>query len=122
MAISPDLPGLHVTIEVAGKALHEYEYDIADTSHTYATSKTAKYIEAPSDAEFTIHTLYTAPFDPPLPVHVEIMIDGNYVQAKVLEPGCEDGCDGYKYSKATFTKDEEAETRKFRFSDIMRSQ
>jgi hypothetical protein len=122
MAISPDLPGLNVTIEVAGELLPEYEYDTADTNHVYSTSKAAKYIEAPSDAKFTIHTLYRTPFDPPLRVHVEIMLDGNYVQAPVLEPGREDGCDGYKYSKATFMKNGEAETRKFRFSGITTSQ
>jgi hypothetical protein len=61
---------------------------------------------------------YQAPFDPPLPVHAEIMLDGNYVLAPYLEPGSKEGCEGYKFGKATFMEDGEAETRNFRFSAL----
>lgn len=79
MAVLPDIPGLHVNIEVAGEALPEYEYSTADNGQAYLVNKVSKYVEAPSGAKFTLRTFFKAPFDPPFPVHVEIMFDGDYV-------------------------------------------
>jgi hypothetical protein len=116
MAVIPELPGLQVTVEVAGEALQEYNHDATDTGHTYLQHRTTKYIDAPAGEEFEIRMLYQAPYDPSLPVHVEVMLDGNYVLAPYLEAGSKDGCEGYKYGKATFMGEGEAETCKFRFS------
>jgi hypothetical protein len=69
MAIIPGLPGLEVSVTVAGEALAEYDYDYVDEGHVQRPNTVSKYIEAPFGAEFEITTLYTPPFDPPLRHH-----------------------------------------------------
>ncbi|KAH4107591.1 hypothetical protein HBH46_051030 [Parastagonospora nodorum] len=118
MAVIPGLPGLRVTVEVAGEALPEHDNDTTDTGHAYLQHRTKKYIEAPAGEAFEIRTLYQAPFDPPLPIHVEVMLDGNYVLAPYFERGGKDGCEGYKYGKAMFMAEGEVETRNFCFSAL----
>jgi hypothetical protein len=118
MVSAPELPGLEVTVEVAGEVLPEFEHDAPNANHSYLQHQVATYIESPAGTQFEIRTLYKAPYDPPLPIHVEIMLDGNYVQAPYLEPGGKEGCEGYKYGKATFMEAGEAETRKFCFAAL----
>lgn len=77
MAVIPELPGLHVTVEVEGTALPEHDNGAADMGHAYPQNRTTKYIETPAGEEFEIRMCYQAPFNPPLSVHVEIMLDGN---------------------------------------------
>ncbi|KAH7094468.1 hypothetical protein FB567DRAFT_622885 [Paraphoma chrysanthemicola] len=114
MAIVPALPGLLVTVEVAGEALPEYDCD--DSDDQYAISR---YIEAPLGTEFEIRSLYQTPYSPTSMVQIDIILDGDYVQAPFLEWGGKDECEGYKYGKATFITEDQLETRRFRFAPLV---
>jgi len=120
MAIASALPGLEVTIEVAGEPLAEFDYTPADALQDVTAPQTAsKYIEASSGAEFEIRTLYRQPYNPTSLVQVDIMLDDTYVLVPFEEPGRKDGCEGYKYAKATFITDGVSSTQKFRFSTLV---
>jgi hypothetical protein len=117
MAIAPGLPGLQVTVAVAGEALPEYDYDNDEGDHVERRNATSKYLEAPSGAEFEITTLYTAPY-PPLPIHVDIMLDGDYIQAPWEEWYHKDGCEGYKYGQAASMIEGQSYTQSFQFAEL----
>ncbi|KAH7084823.1 hypothetical protein BKA63DRAFT_528729 [Paraphoma chrysanthemicola] len=114
MAIAPALPGLLVTVEVDGEALPEYDCDDGDDQNAVS-----RYIEAPLGTEFEIRSLYQTPYSPTSMVQVDIMLDGDYVQAPFLEWGGKDDCEGYKYGKATFVTEDQSETRRFRFASLV---
>lgn len=116
MAIDTNLPGLDVTIEVAGTALAEYDYDLVNDREV-ATS-TVKYVETPSGAEFAIRCLFRPPFTPPSAVSMDIMLDGNYLQAPFVEPDYKDGYKGYICSRAALRIDGQSFTQKLRFSQL----
>lgn len=78
-----------------------------------------KYIEAPSGSDFEVRMMFKRPFSPPLPVHANIMFDGRYVQAPWVESAFQDGCEGYKYAKATFVENGTSSTQNFKFSDLV---
>jgi hypothetical protein len=118
MAIAPGLPGLQVTIAVAGEALQEYDYDSTDTGNAQPQDTIRKYIEAPSGAEFEIRTLYVAPFEPPLPVHVDIMLDGDYTQAPYVDWGGKDEREGYCYGQAASMHEGQSHTQNFQFAEL----
>jgi len=84
-----------------------------------ALSTVSKYIEAPSDSNFEIRTMFKPPFTPQAPVHAYIMLDGNYVLAPLMESASKDACEGYKYAKSTSIVDGTSSTQKFRFSNLM---
>jgi hypothetical protein len=96
MAVLHSIPSLHVTIEAEGKALQEFDYDATNDGYANWTSKVARYVEAPSEAWFTIRFLYKPPFDPPFALHMEIMLDGVYVHVPCLEYAGDGACEGYK--------------------------
>jgi hypothetical protein len=104
MVILPALPGLEVTTAVAGEALPEYEHDITDANEPLP-SAIAKCIEAPAGAEFEIRYIYKPPYNT-LIAQLDVVMDGNYIQAPYVEWGGKEGCGGYKCRRATFFSDE----------------
>jgi hypothetical protein len=118
MAIAPGLPGLQVTVTVAGEALRELDHDTVDEGQSQHEHKISKYIEAQAGADFEIATLYTPPFDPPFPVHVDIMLDGDYVQAPFAEKNDKDGCKGYRFRQATSMIEGLSHTQNFQFAEL----
>jgi hypothetical protein len=115
MAIVPTIPGLEVTIEVAGKALPKYDYETVDAP----PETISKYTEALSGADYEIRYVYKAPYDPLSLLHLDVMLDGNYVLAPYVEWGGKDDCEGYKCGQATCFTKERASTQKFRFADLL---
>lgn len=116
MAIATGIPGLEVTVEVNAKALPEYEHDRADGGEV-ATS-TTKYIEAPPATEFSVRYLYRPPFTPPSTIQMDIVLDGNYVQAPFVEWGGKEDCEGYLCSRSTSSTGERSFTQGFQFADL----
>lgn len=118
MAIAPGIPGLEVTIEVDDAALPEYDHTNKGSDPESSETTVSRYIEAPAGADFEIRTLYKPPFEPPMSIHVDIVLDGDYVQAPMEAWGGKAGCEGYRYGQATFTEEEGSVTRKFLFAEL----
>tara|TARA_R110002003_G_scaffold52_6_gene4367 strand:+ start:9195 stop:9821 length:627 start_codon:yes stop_codon:yes gene_type:complete len=118
MAIVPAIPGLVVTVQVAGEDLPEYDYDEANAGND-AQNVASKYIEVPLGSEFEVRSLYQTPYNPASMVQVDIMLDGDYVQAPFVEWGGKDELEGYKYGKAAFITEGQSETRSFRFAALV---
>lgn len=116
MAISENIPGLDVTIEVDGIALPEYNDESACDKRFLCSS--SKYVEAPPGAEFAIRYLFRPPFSPPFDVLMDILLDNQYVPVPYFEGGGKDGCEGYVYSKASMKKDGRDFMQKFRFTEL----
>jgi hypothetical protein len=110
MAFAPDLRGLQVTVTVAGEALREFEHDTARHEN-----KISKYIEAPSGAEFEIATLYTPPFDSPFKIHLDIMLDNDYVQAPFVHRNDKDG---YRCGQAASMIEGLSQIQNFQFAEL----
>ncbi|KAF2025120.1 hypothetical protein EK21DRAFT_104199 [Setomelanomma holmii] len=116
MAIVPAIPGLVVTVDVAGEALSEYDYVEANIDNAALPYVVSRCIEAPTGAEFAIRSLYKPPHSLHSIVQMDIMLDDNYIQVPFEEWGGKDECEGYRYGKATFITDGHSETRNFRFA------
>ena len=78
MAIHPELPGLEVKVYVQGQPLDEYDDDKIPEPKT-----TTKYIEARSDEEFSIVTVFKPPFPNQYDVGVQTCIDGVKMNTRV---------------------------------------
>jgi hypothetical protein len=115
MAIVPTLPGLVVTIEVVGNALPKFDYGAANDVDLQTM---AKYIEALAGAEFEIRYVYNPHYNPTSIAQLDVVMDGDYVQAPYVEWGGKDGCEGYKCGRATFFDEQGMTTRSFRFADL----
>jgi hypothetical protein len=119
MAVVPELPGLEVTVEVEGESLAEYEYQPQhDLQDVAATNVVSRYVEAPSGEAFAIRTSYKPPYDPTSSVHVDIVLDGNYILAPLEERAGKDNCQGYKYANSTSIVEGVSSTQTFRFGDF----
>ncbi|KAL6707187.1 hypothetical protein ACN47E_004734 [Coniothyrium glycines] len=75
MAIIEGLKGVKVEIVVAGQALKEFDDDEDDQTRNSNASVT-KYIEAESDAEFSIRTTFSKSFSTKFGVGITINVDG----------------------------------------------
>jgi len=116
MAIATGIPGLEVTIEVDTAALPEYEHGIVEDDGV-ATSAT-RYIEAPPAANFSIRYLFRPPFTPPSAVQMDVLLDGNYVQAPFVEWGGKEECEGYLCTRATSSTGGHSFTQGFQFAEL----
>lgn len=116
MAIATGIPGLEVTIEVDAAALPEHQHGIIDDDEV-ATS-TSRYIEAPSAANFSIRYLFRPPFTPPSAVQMDVLLDGNYVQAPFVEWGGKEECEGYLCSRSTSSTGGHSFTQGFHFAEL----
>jgi hypothetical protein len=112
MAIAPGLPGLQVTVTVAGEALREFDHEAQHGN------KISKYIEAPAGVEFEITTLYTPPFDPPFKIHLDIMLDNDYVQAPFVHRNDKNGYEGYRYGQAASMIEGLSQIQNFQFAEL----
>ncbi|KAJ4338701.1 hypothetical protein N0V87_003825 [Didymella glomerata] len=104
MAIAPTLPGVEITVEVDNAPLQEH--------HNH------QIFEVPSGAEFSVRTLFSEPFDATMPVHADIYIDNNYIQAPLRETGDIVDSRGYKYAMAMSNEEGQTVTQKFLFSEL----
>jgi len=120
MAIASGIPGLEVTIEVNAAALPEYEHGIIEDDEV-ATSA-SRYIEAPPAANFSIRYLFRPPFTPPSAVQMDVMLDGNYVQAPFVEWGGKEECEGYLCSRSTSSTGGHSFTQGFQFAELRTSE
>ncbi|KAI4696695.1 uncharacterized protein J4E88_000873 [Alternaria novae-zelandiae] len=116
MAIATGIPGFEVTIEVDAAALPEHQHGIIDDDEV-ATS-TSRYIEAPSAANFSIRYLFRPPFTPPSAVQMDVLLDGNYVQAPFVEWGGKEECEGYLCSRSTSSTGGHSFTQGFHFAEL----
>ncbi|KAI4714511.1 hypothetical protein J4E89_000191 [Alternaria sp. Ai002NY15] len=116
MAIATGIPGFEVTIEVDAAALPEHQHGIIDDDDV-ATS-TSRYIEAPSAANFSIRYLFRPPFTPPSAVQMDVLLDGNYVQAPFVEWGGKEECEGYLCSRSTSSTGGHSFTQGFHFAEL----
>lgn len=118
MAIVPAPPGLVVTTEVAGDTLPELDHGAGANGIDPQATATAKYIEAPAGAEFEIRYVYSPPYNPTSVAQLDIVMDGDYVQAPYIKWGGKDGCEGYTCGRATFFGEEGMTSGSFRFADL----
>ncbi|KAH6875347.1 hypothetical protein BKA58DRAFT_119538 [Alternaria rosae] len=116
MAIATDIPGLQVTIEVDGTALTEYEHGIIEDDDT-ATSAT-RYIGAPLAGNFSIRYLFRPPLSRHSAVQMDVLLDGNYVQAPFVEWGGKEDCEGYICSRSTSSIGGHSFTQGFQFAEL----
>jgi len=116
MAIATGIPGLEVTIEVDAAALPEHQHGILEDDEV-ATS-TSRYIEAPSAANFSIRYLFRPPFTPPSAVQMDVLLDGDYVQAPFVEWGGKEECEGYLCSRSTSSTSGHSFTQSFQFAEL----
>ena len=84
MAVLSEVPGLTVTVDVAGEDLAEYDDDESDKSEPRTATK---YVEAHSGANFGIATrIDAATFAHPSDtIRLKMYLDGNFVSAWSLK-------------------------------------
>jgi hypothetical protein len=116
MAIAPGIPGLEVVVEVDAKPLPEFEYEHAEDDETAISI--AKYIEAPPVTDFSIRYLYRPPFTPPSAIQMDIVLDGNYVQAPFVEWGSKEDREGYLCSRSISSTRGRSFTQGFQFAEL----
>ena len=120
MAIISEVEGLNVQVLVNGQPLVEYDDDEEVGDENNGIQKTTtKYIEAISDAEFTIRYTFDKTF-----VHkgndidVEVYMDGQYMEGHIrrspeLQSGCLATVTGHRYRQGNQWFE-----RKFSFSKL----
>lgn len=123
MAISAGIPGLEVTIEVAGKILKEFDFETPTSSVTTPspdppTNTTTKHLEAPSGTEFSIRYTFNEPFTPTFPIHMDVTLDGQIILEPHADIDPKDGRESWVCSSTAYTVDEQAYTQNFRFSEL----
>jgi len=116
MAIATGIPGLEVTIEVDAVALPEYQHGIIEDDEV-ATSA-SRYVEAPPATDFAIRYLFRPPFTPPSAIQMDVLLDGDYVQAPFVEWGGKENCEGYLCSRSTSSTGGHSFTQGFRFAEL----
>ncbi|KAL1797329.1 hypothetical protein ACET3X_003935 [Alternaria dauci] len=116
MAFASGIPGLEVTVEVDSTALPEHEY--VGVEEDEVTTSITKYIEAPPATDFSVRYLYRPPFTPPLAIQMDIVLDGNYVQAPFIEWGSKEDCEGYLCSRSTSSNGGHSFTQGFQFAEL----
>ena len=120
MAITTGIPGLEVTVEVDAIALPEHEHVGVEDGEV--TTSITKYIEAPPATDFSIRYLYRPPFTPPSAIQMDILLDGNYLQAPFIEWGGKEGCEGYLCSRSTSSAGGRSFTQGFQFAELKTSE
>jgi hypothetical protein len=116
MAITTDIIGLEVTIEVDGVALPEYNHAPAE-DREIATSM-VRYIKAPSKTDFVIRYLYRSPFTRPSAIQMDVVLDDSYIQALYIEWGGKEKCEGYLWPKSTLSVGGQDFTQGFHFAEL----
>jgi hypothetical protein len=121
MAVLNSLPGLAVSVSVAGKELPEYEHREDESDGPLANKTVLRYIESISDAEFAINFRISPPFQLDCyALNFRVSIDGKRVRGKIC------GQDKIKHGHwarallgdMTIRHDGRAELRKFKFASL----
>lgn len=117
MAIISEVPGLTVTLEVAGQDLAEY--DDGDEEKE-APDTTTKYVEAQSGANFGFVCRFDAAAFPYRNDHVEteLYMDGQYICGMMYDPtrianGARDSC-----TRLSETRGDKKYTQYFTFAEL----
>jgi hypothetical protein len=116
MAIATGIPGLEVTIEVDAISLPEYQHGLIEDDEVATSS--SKYIEAPPATDFSIRYLFRPPFTPPSAIQMDVLLDGDYVQAPFVEWGGKEYCEGYICSRSTSSIGGHSFTQGFQFAEL----
>ena len=114
MAIHPDHPGLTVAIEVADRALVEYNDDKIPAD----TNTINRYVEAQSGAEFIIRYIFVKPFPVRRDVGLEIYVDGNMVDDSWISKRSLRDREGFTTAGAEIEVGATWIKRRFRFNDL----
>ena len=116
MAIATGIPGFEVTIEVDTVALPEYQHGVIEDDEV--STSASRYIEAPPATGFAIRYLFRPPFTPPSAIQMDVLLDGDYVQAPFVEWGGKENCEGYLCSRSTSSAGGHSFTQGFRFAEL----
>ncbi|TGJ85623.1 hypothetical protein E0Z10_g3168 [Xylaria hypoxylon] len=104
MAVLEDLPGVEVTVQIAGKDAIEYDADDDDDGEKslakHPTCPTVtKYIECIDDAEFAIKVVASREYEWGYKNHAlmaTVYIDGNHIISRIISDPTEDILDSTK--------------------------
>lgn len=121
MAILDALPGLSVSISIAGKDLPEYENRDEEIHGPLATKTVLRYIQSISDSEFVINFRISPPFQLDCPVlEFRVSIDGTPIRGAIcLLTHIKYGCWNYQLlGDKVIHHDGSGELRKFKFASL----
>lgn len=116
MAIIPSIPGVQAEVKVDGERVEEY----SDSSQCCEGNTTVKYIEAVSDARFTLHCKVWHPYDiQGRDIQATFRVDGKIIQTSIITYGTYKGKRGEMDAKgATSLKNGIAKVAPMAFSEL----